>query len=114
MRSSVRLLRSLIVDNTVVGLKVYTCSRLFFNFNIRGVVPFGSPNKRSFRGPGGVGRRLDSRSGTETVRGNWPRWPPGGLPWPPLQAIELPFRTGTDIAAQLSKYPGSFPSFAGV
>ena len=30
------------------------------------------PNKRSFRGPAGVGRGLDSVSGPKLVRGSWP------------------------------------------
>ena len=44
---------------------------------------FDLKNKRSFRGPGGVVRGLDSVSRIKSVRGNWPLWPPGSLPWPP-------------------------------
>ena len=39
-----------------------------------------SPNKRSFRGPGGVGRGLDSLRGPKSVHRNWPLWSPA---WPP-------------------------------
>ena len=42
-----------------------------------------SPNKCSFRSPGGVGGGLDCVTRPRSVRGNWPLWPPGGLPWPP-------------------------------
>ena len=45
------------------------------------------PNKRNFRGPGGVGSRLDSRHGPKSVRGKWPLWPPvvsHGLQGPPV------------------------------
>jgi hypothetical protein len=35
-----------------------------------------SPNKRSFRGPGGVGRGLDFLRGPKSVHGNCPRCPP--------------------------------------
>ena len=41
-----------------------------------------SPNKRSFKGPGGDGRRQGSLGAPRPVRGNWPLWPPGGVPWP--------------------------------
>ena len=34
------------------------------------------PNKRSFRGLGGVGGGPDSRHGPNSVRGNWPLWSP--------------------------------------
>ena len=45
-----------------------------------------SLNKLSFRGPGGVGRRVDSQDGPKSVRGNWHLWSPvasRGLPPPP-------------------------------
>ena len=49
------------------------------------------PNKRSFRGPGGVSTGLDSFTGLKSVSGNWPLWSPvvswgasRGLPWPPV------------------------------
>ena len=35
-----------------------------------------SPNKRSFRGLGGVGRGLDSVTAPKSVRGKWPLWSP--------------------------------------
>ena len=59
-----------------------------------------SPNKRSFRGPGGgVGRGLDLGSrtkicvpqgGLQGPPGDLP-WPPGGLPWPP-RGLPWPLR----------------------
>ena len=39
-----------------------------------------SPNKRSFRGPGGVGRRLDSIRRPKSAHGNWPLWSPAWSP----------------------------------
>ena len=39
-----------------------------------------SSSKRSFRGPGGVGRGVDLRNWPKLVRGSWPLCPP---PWPP-------------------------------
>ena len=53
-----------------------------------------SPNKRGFRGPGGVGRGQDSLTRPNSVRRNWPLlspvvsrgppWASRGLPWPPV------------------------------
>ena len=39
-----------------------------------------SPNKRSFRGPGGVVRGLGSVRGPKSVHGNWPLWSPAWSP----------------------------------
>ena len=39
-----------------------------------------SPNKRSFRGPGGFVRGLDSLGGPKSVHGNWPLWSPAWSP----------------------------------
>ena len=47
-------------------------------------------NKRSFRGPGGLGRGLDLRNQPKSVRENWPLWPPGG-------SRGLPSTTGRTI-----------------
>ena len=40
-----------------------------------------SPNQCSFRSPGGVGRGLHSIGAPKPMRGNWPLWPSGVLPW---------------------------------
>ena len=37
---------------------------------------FDSPNKRSFKGPGGVGRGLDLQNWPKSMRGNLPLWSP--------------------------------------
>ena len=42
-----------------------------------------SPSKRSFRGPGVVGRGVDLRQGPKSARGNWPLWPPVASRGPP-------------------------------
>ena len=42
-----------------------------------------SLNKRSFRVPGGAVEDQIPAARPKSVRGNWPLWPPGGLPWPP-------------------------------
>ena len=39
-----------------------------------------SPNKRSFRGPGGIVRGLDSVARQKSVHGNWPMWSPAWSP----------------------------------
>ena len=44
----------------------------------------GSPNKRSFRGPGGVSRELNSVNAPKSVRRNWPLRHQGGILWPPV------------------------------
>ena len=57
------------------------------NYNTMKLYTFTSPNKLSFRGPGGVGRGLDSVGRPKSVRGNWPLWSPvvsRGLPWSPV------------------------------
>ena len=46
-----------------------------------------SPSKRSFRGPGGINRGLESATRPKSVRGNWPLWSfvvLRGLWWPPV------------------------------
>ena len=51
--------------------------RIFYKKNV--VFDF-SPNKRSFRGPGGFVRGLDSLGGAKSVHGNWPLRSPAWSP----------------------------------
>ena len=50
-------------------------TKLFFIYTF-----INSPNKRSFRGPGGVVRGLDSVRGPKSVHGNWPPLSPALSP----------------------------------
>ena len=63
-----------------------------------------SPNKRSFMGPGGVVRGLDSLTVPTSVRGNWPVWSPGG---PPVASRGLLFtrrRDGQYVCMYVAEY----------
>ena len=50
--------------------------------------------KAIIRGPGGIGRALDSQTAPKSVSGNWPLWPSvasRGLSWPPVLSRGLPW-----------------------
>jgi hypothetical protein len=66
-----------------------------------------SPNKRSFRGTGGIVRGLDSVSvgRPKSAHGNWPLWPPA---WPP-DYFSLGGRRKSCARITLPVWPSAWP-----